>query len=94
MATNQTLIRGFQVNRTLLTTGAALTGLGTLLAFTGTMIVSAALAAAGRGWLRELETHPAQLAARTLHQAKVASVAGLEAWRAEAMAQDGGGPAA
>ncbi|MGW4383283.1 hypothetical protein [Kitasatospora sp. NPDC004531] len=84
MATNHTLIGGFQVNRGMLTVGAALTGIGALVGLTGTALVCVALANAGRGWIRQLETHPAALAQRTVHQAKAASAAGLEAWRASA----------
>ncbi|MFJ5922352.1 hypothetical protein ACIQF6_07020 [Kitasatospora sp. NPDC092948] len=81
MATNQKFFGGFQVNRGMLTVGAALTGIGALVGLTGTVLVCAALANAGRGWFQQLETHPAALAQRTMHQAKAASAAGLEAWR-------------
>ncbi|MDH6124534.1 hypothetical protein [Kitasatospora sp. GP82] len=84
MATNQNLIGGFQVNRGMLTVGAALTGLGALIGLTGTVIVGVALASAGRGWVRQLETPPGELAARTLQHARAASLAGLDAWRAHA----------
>ncbi|MEU3495915.1 MULTISPECIES: hypothetical protein [Kitasatospora] len=82
MATNQKLtFGGFQVNRGMLTAGAALTGLGAVVGLAGTVLVCTALANAGRGWVRSLETQPAELAQRTLHQARAASAAGLEAWR-------------
>ncbi|MEV7118099.1 hypothetical protein [Kitasatospora griseola] len=81
MATNQKFIGGFQVNRGMLTVGVALTGLGAVVGLTGTALVCVALANAGRGWFQQLETHPAALAQRTMHQAKAASAAGLEAWR-------------
>ncbi|MFF0293224.1 hypothetical protein ACFYS8_11040 [Kitasatospora sp. NPDC004615] len=84
MATNQKFIDGFQVNRGMLTVGVALTGIGALVGLTGTVLVCVTLANAGRGWIQQLETHPAALAQRTLHQAKAASAAGLEAWRAGA----------
>lgn len=74
---------GFHVNRNLLTVGAALTGLGALFALTGTMIVGVALASAGRGWVKHLETPPTELASRKLHQARAASIAGMEAWRGQ-----------
>jgi len=82
MATNQKF-SGFQVNRTMLTTGAALTGLGALIGLAGSVIVGVALASAGRGWVQHLDTPPTELAARTMHQAKAASMAGLEAWRSQ-----------
>ncbi|MGW4809336.1 hypothetical protein [Kitasatospora sp. NPDC004272] len=82
MATNQRItFGGFQVNRGMLTAGAALTGLGAVVGLTGTVLVCAALANAGRGWVRSLETPPAEMAQRTFQQAKAASAAGLEAWR-------------
>ncbi|MEV4557100.1 hypothetical protein AB0K51_08890 [Kitasatospora sp. NPDC049285] len=84
MATNQKFIGGFQVNRGMLTAGAALTGLGAVVGLTGTVLVCVALANAGRGWIQRLDTPPTELAQRTLHQAKAASSAGWEAWRASA----------
>ncbi|MFB7666817.1 hypothetical protein ACFC1R_23180 [Kitasatospora sp. NPDC056138] len=84
MATYQKFIGGFQVNRGMLTAGAALTGVGALIGLTGTVIVGVALASAGRDWVQQLETPPGELAARTFQQAKAASQAGLDAWRAQA----------
>ncbi|MFD7730076.1 hypothetical protein ACFV6F_06795 [Kitasatospora phosalacinea] len=82
MATNQRItFGGFQVNRGMLTAGAALTGLGAVVGLTGAVLVCAALANAGRGWVQSLETPPGELAQRTLQQARAASAAGLEAWR-------------
>ncbi|AUG78154.1 hypothetical protein CFP65_3358 [Kitasatospora sp. MMS16-BH015] len=81
MATNQKFIGGFQVNRHLLAAGAALTGVGAMIGLAGTVIVGVALASAGRGWVQQLETPPGELAARTLNQARAASMAGLDAWR-------------
>ncbi|MGK4581583.1 hypothetical protein [Kitasatospora sp. HPMI-4] len=84
MATYQKYFGGFQINRGMLTAGAALTGIGALIGLTGTVLVGVALASAGRGWVRQMETPPGELAARTLQQARAASQAGLEAWRAQA----------
>ncbi|BFV58495.1 hypothetical protein KCMC57_up35990 [Kitasatospora sp. CMC57] len=83
MATYQKFMGGFEVNRRMLSAGVVLTGIGALVGLAGTAIVGAALVSAGRGWVRHLETPPSELAHRTLHQARVASMAGLEAWRAE-----------
>ncbi|MER7750742.1 hypothetical protein [Kitasatospora sp. NPDC097643] len=83
MATNDKLFSGFQVNRSLLAGGAVLTGLGALLGAAGAVMVCAALATAGRSWVRSLDTPPTALAHRALHEAKVASTAGYEAWRTE-----------
>lgn len=83
MATNDRVISGFQVNRPLLTGGVALTAIGTVLSATGAAMVCAALLVAGRNWVRGLDSPPAALAQRALHEAKVASTAGWEAWRTE-----------
>ncbi|MEU9042431.1 MULTISPECIES: hypothetical protein [unclassified Kitasatospora] len=82
MATKQ-IFNGFQVNRSLVTGGVALTAIGTVLSATGAAMVCAALITAGRGWVRGLETPPTALAHRALREARVASSAGWEAWRAE-----------
>jgi len=84
MATNQKFYSGFQINRSMITTGALLTGLGAVVGLAGTVIVCAAVASAGREWVQKMETPPSELAHRALHQAKAASVAGLDAWRTEA----------
>ncbi|MEV0536518.1 hypothetical protein [Kitasatospora sp. NPDC050463] len=87
MATNNSFLSGFQVNRPLLAGGAALTGIGAVLGATGAVMVCVALATAGRSWVRQLDTPPTAMAQRALHQAKVASsaasAAGWQAWRAE-----------
>ncbi|MGW2376906.1 MULTISPECIES: hypothetical protein [Kitasatospora] len=83
MATNQKISNGFQVNRSLLVGGVALTGIGSVLGAAGAALVCAALFNAGRSWVRSLETPPSALAQRALHEARVASTAGWEAWRAE-----------
>ena len=86
MANDETMSSGssFDVDRRLLAVGAVLTGTGALLALVGTAIAGTALAAAGRGWVRQLDTPPSELANRTLRQAKHASRAGVDAWRAQA----------
>ncbi|MFJ9775225.1 hypothetical protein ACIRVF_28920 [Kitasatospora sp. NPDC101157] len=83
MATNKRIFNGFQVNRSLLVGGVALTGIGSVLGAAGAALVCAALFTAGRSWVRGLETAPATFAQRALREAKVASAAGWEAWRAE-----------
>ncbi|MFD0276604.1 hypothetical protein ACFVHB_22235 [Kitasatospora sp. NPDC127111] len=83
MATNESLQNGFQVNRSLLAGGAVLTGVGAMLGTAGAMMVCAALVTAGRNWVRTLDTPPAVRAHRALHEAKVASAAGWDAWRHE-----------
>ncbi|MFI9269568.1 hypothetical protein ACIGXM_02395 [Kitasatospora sp. NPDC052896] len=81
MTTNQNILTGFQPNRKLLGAGLLLGGVGAVAGLLGTTLVGVALATAGRGWIRQLETHPAERAARTLAQARAASQAGLDAWR-------------
>ncbi len=82
MATNQ-IFNGLQVNRSLLAGGVVLTGVGSLLGAAGAAMVCAALFTAGRSWVRSLETPPTALAQRALHDARVASSAGWDAWRAQ-----------
>ncbi|MFF2042388.1 hypothetical protein ACFVVX_18370 [Kitasatospora sp. NPDC058170] len=84
MATNNnSFLSGFQVNRSLLAGGAVLTGVGAVLGLAGAAMVCAALASAGRGWVQQLDTPPSAMAQRALREAKVASTAGWDAWRAE-----------
>lgn len=83
MATNERLLPGVRVNRGLLVGGAALTGIGSLLGAAGAVMLCAAVAMAGRDWMRNLESRPTAFAQRALHEARVASTAGWEAWRAE-----------
>ncbi|WP_371480814.1 hypothetical protein [Kitasatospora sp. NBC_00315] len=80
---NQNVLSGFQVNRSLLAGGAVLSGIGAALGLAGAAMVGVALVSAGRGWVRQLDTPPAELASRTLRGARTASMAGWEAWRAE-----------
>ncbi|MCC9307607.1 hypothetical protein LN042_10915 [Kitasatospora sp. RB6PN24] len=81
MMNTQKISMGFQPNRQLIRVGTLLATVGAATAAVGTMLVCSALAAAGRDWLRQLETAPAERASRALTQAKAASQAGLEAWR-------------
>ncbi|MFE6056810.1 hypothetical protein ACFQ6N_39245 [Kitasatospora sp. NPDC056446] len=83
MATNQKIFTGFQVNRSLLAGGVALTAIGAVLSAAGATVVCAALFTAGRSWVRGLETAPTEFAQRALREARVASTAGWDAWRAE-----------
>jgi hypothetical protein len=65
----------------LLVVGAAMTGLGSMVVATGAALVGLSLVSAGRRWIQSWETPPSEMAARTLSQAKMASQAGMEAWR-------------
>ncbi|MEU9131755.1 hypothetical protein AB0D08_27195 [Kitasatospora sp. NPDC048540] len=84
MATHQRFTDGFNVNRSMLTTGALLTGFGAMLGLAGAVIVGVSLAQAGRDFVRQMDTPPTELASRAMHHARAASMAGLDAWRAEA----------
>ncbi|WP_345697830.1 hypothetical protein [Kitasatospora terrestris] len=77
---------GFQVNRSMLGGGVVLTGLGAVIGLAGTALVCYSLASAGRGWMQQMDTPPSELAARAINQARAASLAGLEAWKAEGKA--------
>ncbi|MFJ9696837.1 hypothetical protein [Kitasatospora sp. NPDC101183] len=83
MATNERVLPGLQANRALLTGGVVLTGIGSLLGAAGAAMICGALVTAGREWMRGLETRPTAYAQRALHEARVASTAGWEAWRTE-----------
>ncbi|GJF34575.1 hypothetical protein KNE206_72750 [Kitasatospora sp. NE20-6] len=85
MATNQKF-NGFNVNRSMLVTGAVLTGFGAVLSLTGAAILAATLASAGRDWMQQLDTPPSERAARAVNQARAASLAGMEAWRSQGRA--------
>ncbi|MFE9427150.1 hypothetical protein ACFYNO_29755 [Kitasatospora sp. NPDC006697] len=86
MMNTQKIFAGFQPNRKLIAAGLVLGGVGSVAGLVGTVLVGAALATAGRSWLKQLESAPAERAARTLAQAKAASQAGLDAWRSAAPA--------
>ncbi|MDH6116986.1 hypothetical protein ABH930_000405 [Kitasatospora sp. GAS204A] len=81
MTTNQKIFEGFQLNRKLLGAGLLLGGVGAVAGLLGTTLVGVALATAGRGWVRQLDTAPTERASRALQQARAASQAGLDAWR-------------
>jgi hypothetical protein len=76
--------RMLDIDTRLVTAGAVLTVGGSVLALTGMALAGFALAAAGRRWMRQLEVPPSERAAAKLRQARIASTAGMEAWRAAA----------
>ena len=67
-----------------LLTGAALVAAGGLIALAGIAIGSTHVAAASRRWIQAMEVPPTELAKLKLAQAKVAELAGADAWRTEA----------
>lgn len=84
MAINQKSYGGFQPNRKLIGAGLLLGGVGAVAGLLGTVMVGVALATAGRGWIQQMDTSPAERAARAMQQARAASQAGLDAWRSGA----------
>lgn len=84
MAITQNFLNGFQPNRKLIGAGLVLGGVGAVAGLVGTVLVGVALATAGRGWVRQLDTPPTERAARALAQARAASQAGVDAWRSAA----------
>jgi len=72
---------GLRLKSRPLVAGAALMGLGGLLGLAGIVISGSALAAAMRGWARQQEVPPSELAKLKWAQAKAAAGAGASAWR-------------
>jgi hypothetical protein len=72
-----------QINRGFVVSGAVLVGVGGLLGATGVLLGTYAILSATRQWMKQMETPPSVLATQRLHQAKVATAAAADAWRAE-----------
>jgi hypothetical protein len=70
-----------QVSRRRIAGGGVLIGIGSLLGFTGMLLVSSAIISAARQRVNQLEQPPSELAKRTWQQARAASAAGAKAWR-------------
>ncbi|MEY9872366.1 hypothetical protein ABH931_001840 [Streptacidiphilus sp. MAP12-33] len=79
--TNNSNNASFRPNVRLLAMGAAMTGVGAMVVATGAAMVGLSLAVAGRRWVQSWETPPTEMAQRTFAQARVASQAGMDAWR-------------
>jgi hypothetical protein len=71
----------FQLNRSLLITGAALIGAGGLIALVGMIVGGAAIASAGRHWLSDQDVPPSEVLKHTWGQTKAAAAAGTAAWQ-------------
>ncbi|GGW84375.1 MULTISPECIES: hypothetical protein [Streptomyces] len=72
--------RTIEINTRLVTTGVVITAAGAVVAWVGMAIAAAAVAAAGRRLIREMDVPPSQQAAMKWRQAKEASRAGMQAW--------------
>ncbi|RAG83287.1 hypothetical protein DN069_23135 [Streptacidiphilus pinicola] len=79
--TNSSAAEGFHPNTRLLAMGAAMTGLGAMVVAAGAAMVGLSLAVAGRRWVQSWETPPTEMAQRTFAQARMAGLAGRDAWR-------------
>jgi hypothetical protein len=89
MTTSEVSRQPLQLNRGALVGGAVLVGVGGLLGATGVLLGTFAVLSATRQWIKQLETPPSEVAAQRLHQAKVATSAAADAWRAERKARTG-----
>lgn len=72
---------GLQVRSGPLVSGAALIGVGGLIALIGVGIGGFHLLSALRKWVRAMEVPPSELAKQKLAQAKAAAAAGADAWQ-------------
>ncbi|HEY3906338.1 MAG TPA: hypothetical protein VGM14_20680 [Streptosporangiaceae bacterium] len=66
-----------------LITGAALLAAGGPIALAGIAIGTTHVVAASRRWIQAMEVPPSELAKLKLAQARVAALAGADAWRTE-----------
>jgi len=64
-----------------LLTGAALIGLGALLAMVGVAVGGTHVISAMRRWVSDMEVPPSELAKIKLAQARAAAAAGAQAWQ-------------
>jgi hypothetical protein len=87
VVTDQASEAANRVNQGLVVGGAVLVGLGGLLGFAGMLLVTSAVAAAARRWMRQLERPPSDIAKRKWQQARAATSAGTQAWRSGSPAQ-------
>jgi hypothetical protein len=89
MTANEVSRQPVQLNRGFLVSGAVLVGVGGVLGATGVLLGTFAILSATRQWMKQLETPPSEMAAQRLHQARVASSAAADAWRAERRSKTG-----
>jgi hypothetical protein len=72
---------GFQLNTTPVMIGAVLVSVGALVGVAGVLIGGQAVFSATRGWLRELEVPPGEVARQKWDQTRAAATAGARAWQ-------------
>lgn len=72
---------GFQLNTTPVIIGAVLVSVGALIGVTGVLVGGQAVFSATRGWLRELEVPPGEVARNKWDQTRAAATAGARAWQ-------------
>ncbi|MFE9922190.1 hypothetical protein ACFYQA_11530 [Streptomyces sp. NPDC005774] len=82
-------LHSIDIDTRLVTAGAVLTAAGAVVAGTGMVIAAAAVFAAGRRMIRDMDVPPAQQAAMKWRQAKEASRAGMQAWQSASGDQNG-----
>ena len=89
MSASEVSRQSVQINRGVLVSGAVLVGVGGLLGATGVLLGTYAILSATRQWMKQLETPPSEMAAQRLHQAKLATAAAADAWRAQSKSKAG-----
>jgi hypothetical protein len=72
---------GFEMNTTPVIIGAVLVSVGALVGLAGVLIGGQAVFSATRGWLRELEVPPGEVARQKWDQTRAAATAGARAWQ-------------
>jgi hypothetical protein len=72
---------GFQLNTTPIIIGTVLVSVGALIGIAGVLIGGQAVFSATRGWLRELEVPPGEVARQKWDQTRAAATAGARAWQ-------------
>jgi hypothetical protein len=70
----------FQVSTRALAVGGGLMAAGAIVGLAGMLVTSAAMLAATRRWIDQMETPPSELARQKLAQARAATQAGTAAW--------------
>jgi hypothetical protein len=72
---------GYRLNTTPVIIGAVLVTVGALTGVIGVLIGGSAVFSATRGWLRELEVPPGEIARQKWDQTRAAATAGARAWQ-------------